>query len=581
MTNKLKKFTRKIRQRFDEKQNAMERIPAVMGDGNGGLLVSGQSDFIYCQIGDKVAAVYNNRVPSQIGLSVWIGRTPEEPNLFQVLSTRSATPAGVDGSYVNGYAPAKRYEWHAVGGGQDPLAVHLRAFTPLKLSVSDTPPETLEVYVNLYRGFIWNGTGYKAVARQDIDLYSYIPTTANKAAFVLITIDNSGTPIMTKGAEVDIDALVITDIPAIPLGTCFVCGAVRVYYGQTKVQEGRTNTDIFDTRFTSLAGNSINSPQKYYRAYDPTVNDDTLDGYVVADIWINTLNDTAFVLTDATATAAVWVLIGGGSGNLTFAVDGRLAVAVNVPNAIVITKDTQIESVYAYVKTTGSASSTIIDVNLNGTTIYTTQANRPTIAYNDANGWVTTTPDILTFTAGDIITVDIDQIATGASDLVVVLSVAGVNAGGGGGVIAQIVEYETGAVSTSAVRIPLDNTIPQNTEGTEWATLAITPTSADNYLDFDVNIQATNSSINWIIVALFQDTTADALAVAFSYISIVTSGTTIRLQHRMTAGTTSATTFKVRIGRDTAGTVTINGQSGGRLFGGTLISSIKITEVIA
>lgn len=249
MTNKIKKFSRKLRQRFDEKQNAMERIPAVMGDGNGGLLVSGQSDFIYCQIGDKVAAVYNNRVPNQIGLSIWIGRTPEEPNLFQVLSTRSAVPAGVDGSYVNGYAPAKRYEWHAVGGGQDPLAVHLRAFTPLKLSVSDTPPETLEVYVNLYRGFIWTGAQFKAVARQDIDLYSYIPTTINKAAFVLITISNTGVPVMTKGSEVDIDALVITDIPALPGGTRFICGAVRVYYGQTKVQEGRTNTDIFDARY--------------------------------------------------------------------------------------------------------------------------------------------------------------------------------------------------------------------------------------------------------------------------------------------------------------------------------------------
>lgn len=256
MAKGIKKFTKRINQRFAQKQNEMERLPAVMGDGAGGLLVDNQSDFIYCQIGGKIAAVYNNRVANQIGLAVWVGRTPEEPNLFQVLSTRSATPAGVDGSYIGGYAPAKRYEWHAQGGGQDPLAVHLRAISPLRLGVSATANTASTLYADLYRGSIYTGTAFKQIARQNINLFSHIPSTANKAALVLITIDNTGAVIQTKGSEVDIDTLTIADVPAIPANTVFVCGAIRVYNGQAAIQDGRTNTDFWDGRFIWQASNS-------------------------------------------------------------------------------------------------------------------------------------------------------------------------------------------------------------------------------------------------------------------------------------------------------------------------------------
>ncbi len=256
MAKGIRKFAKKLNQRFEQKQNEMERLPAVMGDGAGGLLVDGQADFIYCQIGGKIAAVYNNRVANQTGLAVWVGRTPEEPNLFQVLSTRSATPAGVDSTYGGGYAPAKRYEWHAQGGGQDPLAVHLRAISPLRLGVSGTANTASTLYADLYRGSIFTGTAFKLIARQDINLFSHIPSTANKAALVLITIDNTGAVIQTKGSEVDIDALTIANVPAIPANTVFVCGAIRVYNGQTAIQDARTNTDFWDGRFIWQASNS-------------------------------------------------------------------------------------------------------------------------------------------------------------------------------------------------------------------------------------------------------------------------------------------------------------------------------------
>jgi hypothetical protein len=51
-------------------------------------------------------------------------------------------------------------------------------------------------------------------------------------------------------------------------------------------------------------------------------------------------------------------------------------------------------------------------------------------------------------------------------------------------------------------------------------------------------------------------------------------------QHKMTAGTTSATTLKLRIGPQGAATITFNGTAGSQLFGGVMASSITITEIL-
>jgi hypothetical protein len=69
------------------------------------------------------------------------------------------------------------------------------------------------------------------------------------------------------------------------------------------------------------------------------------------------------------------------------------------------------------VEDNGSASSTIVDVHKNGSTIYTTTGNRPTIAHDDADNMDETVPDVISFVKGDKFTFDIDQIATGADTL--------------------------------------------------------------------------------------------------------------------------------------------------------------------
>jgi len=149
------------------------------------------------------------------------------------------------------------------------------------------------------------------------------------------------------------------------------------------------------------------------------------------------------------------------------------------------------------------------------------------------------------------------------------------------GSVVQVVSFETGTVATGATTIPLDNTIPQNTEGTEFMTLAITPKSTTNKLRIEVVFYGSRGGAGDLIVALFQDTTANALAAASFYVDTNTGRITMSFSHFMTAGTVSSTTFKVRAGGDVAGTVTFNGFSGGQAFGGVAASSITITEIAA
>jgi len=88
--------------------------------------------------------------------------------------------------------------------------------------------------------------------------------------------------------------------------------------------------------------------------------------------------------------------------------------------------------------------------------------------------------------------------------------------------VIQVVNTQTGAVNSGTTIMPDDDTIPQNTEGVEFMTLSVTPTSAANKLKIDVVAYlSTNTAVRYISGALFQDSTANALAsgIIFSCLS--------------------------------------------------------------
>lgn len=103
--------------------------------------------------------------------------------------------------------------------------------------------------------------------------------------------------------------------------------------------------------------------------------------------------------------------------NLGFAyVDTKQAQAL-IPSSYTISK------VKIYADTAPTGASLIVDVNKNGTTIFTAQANRPEIAI-DGHADDSGTPDVTAIAAGDRLSVDVDQVGStvaGGNDLLVVI----------------------------------------------------------------------------------------------------------------------------------------------------------------
>ncbi len=71
-----------------------------------------------------------------------------------------------------------------------------------------------------------------------------------------------------------------------------------------------------------------------------------------------------------------------------------------------------IRAVRATLGTAPTGAAVIVDVNKNGTTIFTTQSHRPTVAISGNTSGKVTNMDVTTLADGDYLTVDIDQIGS-------------------------------------------------------------------------------------------------------------------------------------------------------------------------
>ena len=137
------------------------------------------------------------------------------------------------------------------------------------------------------------------------------------------------------------------------------------------------------------------------------------------------------------------------------------------------------------------------------------------------------------------------------------------------------------ALVSGATQIPFDDTIPQNTEGVQMLTQAITPKhAADLLLIAHIGVYTAGASTTPITVALFQDSTANALAVTASQATGADEATTVPLLYQMQPATTSSTTFKIRAGTNST-TIAMNAKAsaGTRLFGGTCYSALSVMEI--
>lgn len=145
----------------------------------------------------------------------------------------------------------------------------------------------------------------------------------------------------------------------------------------------------------------------------------------------------------------------------------------------------------------------------------------------------------------------------------------------------QMQQLIDGALGTGSTALPIDDTIPQSGEGTQFMAQAITPNSASNLLEISHTGVYSAAVAADCGVALFQDATANSLAAMLDQIAGVNLATISHLEWTMIAATTSSTTFKIRAGNTAGNTITYNGSNAGRKFGGVMASTLRITEVMA
>jgi len=143
------------------------------------------------------------------------------------------------------------------------------------------------------------------------------------------------------------------------------------------------------------------------------------------------------------------------------------------------------------------------------------------------------------------------------------------------GHVIDVKYFITTAMATGTGAIPYDNTIPQITEGTQYMALSYTPKKVGSLLKIDVVANYGCSSAGMDTMALFN---GSANAIATSGLASAANVIPRCLTAFVTTSSLSAIPFTVRIGTNGA-TVTLNGSSGVVYFGGTLSSSITVTEI--
>lgn len=153
------------------------------------------------------------------------------------------------------------------------------------------------------------------------------------------------------------------------------------------------------------------------------------------------------------------------------------------------------------------------------------------------------------------------------------------------GAVGQEVVFETGAMlQTNTTLAVTTDAIPTNTAGAQIMSLAITPKFGPTVSKLVVEVVALctiDSGAGTAGIALFQDSVANAITMHTQ--APASNGYTIphSIKKDITSGFSAgvATTFKIRVGTNSGGFITFNGQSGARIGGGILNSYMRIREV--
>lgn len=206
------------------------------------------------------------------------------------------------------------------------------------------------------------------------------------------------------GGEVEIDVaksyLTLTDTPNSYTGEGNKIASVK---GDESGMEFITISGGVDTFKAKVSSNDT--------------TEDFLENKIVAgsNIGVTVLNDGAYETLEVSISGVQvtnkFVMTFGFSGDITA---GTGKTRLFAPYSGII------DGIFSTIYTTSTSGNLLVDINKNGTTIFTNQANRVTILEGEQND-LNRIPDITSFNMNDVFTMDRDTVPSGVTDLVVQL----------------------------------------------------------------------------------------------------------------------------------------------------------------
>lgn len=129
--------------------------------------------------------------------------------------------------------------------------------------------------------------------------------------------------------------------------------------------------------------------------------------------------------------------------------------------------------------------------------------------------------------------------------------------------------------------IPFDDTIPRWDEGTLILTVSITPRSTANKLRCRFYAECSIDTLAAAIAALFVNpalVSTPALRAVYTTIPTAGYAGVVAMEYEFTPGVTTQQEVSIRLGPNT-GTMRLNGNTTGRIFGGVMAATLTVEEV--
>lgn len=358
---------RKVLKKVNKPQTGwFDVFAGVVGKADGTIYTDNPGEIYVRDLLNGQPVVVRNVTSSlDLNTQVEVGKRVDQPNFLQIKSVRQTYNVPANGARTYYHAPQ-----HYLTGG-DPVFLDPKQILRMSALVSDPAAFTIQVYGGLAR----TQNGFAVIENQELDLSSYVPSVG--AVYVGIETDDDGVLSVHVGdAFASAESGTAADLP-VPERGQYALAFVLLY----------ESMEALDNALIRLPATLENNPSNNVYTYQSLVYETH-----VADKSVNFPPVRIEGVLAATTGVYTWVA----------------------------PEDGIVHGFLLFVDTAGASGNTIMDVNLNGATIFTISGNRPTFAYTDTDPVESAEPDVVDFVKGDVFTFDIDSAASGAAGLTLV-----------------------------------------------------------------------------------------------------------------------------------------------------------------